>query len=223
LNEHWRVVDEDGLGWGGLGKVESKPEDLDVRLPHPNKAGRDEGIHNPVELEGANAVCIDLTRFIANDDDLQPELNLELGYKFNHLWIRLRLSKHEVTKLIPGKRSLLIEHHPSQIFIEGELPFLVGLEDEAMTLIHFRPIQHEVFRRSSARVMVPPVGEQDPAYIHKQRRDWERLFHFSFGQLVRKALLAVTEAGEHVRHRNEPHFCSRDRESYLVKSEWASS
>jgi hypothetical protein len=49
----------------------------------------------------------------------------------------------------------------------------VGLEDETMTVIHLCPIQFEVFGRSFARKVVPTIGEQYPAYIYKQRRDWE--------------------------------------------------
>jgi hypothetical protein len=165
--------------WRRLGKVKGKPEDLNVGLPHSDETGRDECIHQPVESEGVNAMGIDLTRLITNDDNFQAMLRLDLGNEAKHLWIRLRLSKHKVPKLIPGKWPLLKEHHPSQVFFEGELTLLVCLEDETMTLIHLYPIQFEVFGRSFARKVVPTVGEQDPANIYKQRRDWERLLHFS--------------------------------------------
>ncbi len=173
LNEHRGVVDEDSALWGGLGKVKSEPEDLNVGFPHSNETGRDECVHKPVEPEGANAMGIHLARLITNDDNLQAVLRLELGDEAKHLWIWLRLGKHEVAKLIPGKWPLLKEHHPSQVFFKGELALLVGLEDETMTLIHLRPIQFEVFGRSFARKVVPTVGEQYPANIHKQRRNWE--------------------------------------------------
>jgi hypothetical protein len=48
LNEHRGVVYKNGLSHGGLGKIERKPKDLDVRLSHSNETGRDEGVHNPV-------------------------------------------------------------------------------------------------------------------------------------------------------------------------------
>jgi len=67
LREHRRVVDEDRVRWGGLGKVKSEPEDLDVELSHSNKTRRDECVHKPVEPEGANAAGIDLARLITND------------------------------------------------------------------------------------------------------------------------------------------------------------
>jgi len=170
LNEHRGVVDEDSVRWRRLGKVESESKDLGVGLPHSNETGRDECVHKPVEPEGANAMSIDLARLITDDDNFQAVPRLELANEPKHLWVRLRLSKHEVPKLAPGKWPFLKEHHPSQIFFKGELALLVCLEDETMALIHLSPIQLEVFGRSFACKMVPTVGEQDPAYIYKQRR-----------------------------------------------------
>jgi len=43
----------------------------------------------------------------------------------------------------------------------------MGLEDKSMTLIHFGPVQLEVFSRASACEMVPAIGKQDPAHIYK--------------------------------------------------------
>jgi hypothetical protein len=172
LNEHRGVVDEDSALWGGLGKVKGEPEDLNIWLPHSNETGRDECVHQLVEPEGANAMGIDLARLIADHDNLQAVLSLELGNQAKHLGIWLRLGKHEIAKLISGKRPLLKEHHPPQVFLKGELALLVRLEDETMTLIHLRPIQFEVFGRSLAGKMVPTIREQYPAYIHKQRRNW---------------------------------------------------
>jgi hypothetical protein len=167
LNEHRSVVDEDDAIWRRLGEVKSEPEYLDVGLPHSDETGGDEGVNKWVEFEGANAVGIDLARLIDNDDNLQAVLSPELGNEDKHVWIRLRLSKHEVPKLVPGEWPLLKEHDPSQIFFKGELALLVRLKDETMTLIHLCPIQFEVVGRSFVREMVPTVGEQYPAYIHK--------------------------------------------------------
>ena len=48
----------------------------------------------------------------------------------------------------------------------------MGFEGQAMPLLHLGPLQLEVFRRPSASLMIPPVGEQDTADIQKQRSDW---------------------------------------------------
>jgi hypothetical protein len=140
LNEHRGVVDEDSALWGGLGKVKSEPEDLNIWLPHSNETGRDECVRQLVELEGPNAMGIDLARLVADHYNLQTVLRPELGYQAKHLWKRLRLSKHEIAKLAAGKRPLLKEHHPPQVFLKGKLALLVCFEDETMTLIHLRPI-----------------------------------------------------------------------------------
>ena len=84
---------------------------------------------------------IHLARLIANHDNLQPVLSLELRNQAEHFWIWLRLFKHKIAKLIPCKRPLLTKHHPSQVIFEGELALLVCLENETMTLIHLCPIQ----------------------------------------------------------------------------------
>jgi hypothetical protein len=70
-NEHRCVVDEDGPSRWRLGNVESKPKDLNVRLAQVNETGRDERIDKPVELKGANAVCINLARLIADHNDFE--------------------------------------------------------------------------------------------------------------------------------------------------------
>ena len=173
LNEHLSVVDKDSPLRGRLGKIKSELEDFDVGFPHSNETGGDECVHQPVEPEGTNAMGIHLARLITNDDNLETVLGLESSDETKHLWIRLRLSKHEVAKLIPRERSLLEEHHPPKVFFEGELALFVRLEDETMALIHLCPIQLEVFRRSFARKVIPPVGKQYSAHIYKQRRDWK--------------------------------------------------
>jgi hypothetical protein len=42
-----------------------------------------------------------------------------------------------------------------------------------MPLLHFGPPQLEVLGRPSAGMMIPSVGEQDPADIQKKRRNLE--------------------------------------------------
>jgi hypothetical protein len=180
LNKHCSVVDEKGALWSRLGKVKSEPEDLNIGLTHSNETGRDECVNKPVELERANSVGINLAGLITHDDDPQAMLRFEFSHEVEHLCMRLRLSKHEVSKLASREGPLLKEHHPSQVFFEGELAFLVCLEDEAMTLIHVFPIQLEVSGRLFTRKMVPAVGEQDSTYIYKHCRNWKRFFHFSF-------------------------------------------
>jgi hypothetical protein len=173
LDEHRGVVDEDSALRGCLGKVKGEPEDLNIWLPHSNETGRDECVHQLVELEGPNAMGIDLARLVADHYNLQTVLRPELGYQAKHLWKRLRLSKHEIAKLAARKRPLFMEHDPPQVFLEGEFALLVRLEDQTMTLIHLSPVQFEMFGRSIARKMFPSVGEQHPAYIYKQGFNWE--------------------------------------------------
>jgi hypothetical protein len=160
-----------------LGKVKGKTKDIDIWLAHTNKAGRKEGIRQLVQLERANAVRIDRARFIADHDDLQAMPLFELSDEFDHPGVRLRLSEHEVPKLIPREGSLFIKDHPAKVFLKRELSFFVGLEDEAMSFIHLCPIKIEVRGRSFAGQMVPPIGEQDPADIHKQSSNRQRSFH----------------------------------------------
>ena len=183
LNEHLGVVDEEHPSWDRLCEIKSEPKNLGIRFPHSNETGGYERIRKLVELEGTNAVRIDLARFIANDDNLQTVLQFKFGNEPKHLWKGLGLSKHEIAKLIPGEWPFCIEDHPFQVFLEGELAFLMGLEDETMSLIHLRPAQPEVSCRSSACKMVPTVCKQYPAHIYKQRRDWKMLFQDSIREI----------------------------------------
>src|SRR5271155_5020560 len=101
LDKHRRVVDVDDLRRGRLGEIQCKPEDLDIRLAHVDKAGRDEGIYKSVQLERTDTMRVHLARFIADHNDLQAIPNLEVSNKRNHPVTRLRLRKDEVPELTP--------------------------------------------------------------------------------------------------------------------------
>jgi len=60
---------------------------------------------------------------------------------------------------------------------ESELSLFVDFKVEAMPLFHLAPIQLELRRGSPAGVVIPSVGEQDTADIHKKAGIWERLLH----------------------------------------------
>jgi hypothetical protein len=55
----------------------------------------------------------------------------------------------------------------------------VDFEDEAMPLLHLGPIQLELCYGSPAGVVIPPVGEKDPADIHKNAGNWSFLPHLA--------------------------------------------
>jgi hypothetical protein len=121
MNEHECVVDEDRLRRSGLRQVVTEPEDPGVRLPLLHDARRDKGVHQLVELNGSHATGINLTRIIADKDDPHTVLSLEVCNEVKHLGPRLRLSNHEVAKLVPRKRSHFIGHHPIEVLFKGEL------------------------------------------------------------------------------------------------------
>ena len=102
------------------------------------------------------------SRLVADDDHLQAALRFELGGQSKHLWIGLRLSKHEVAKLVARKGTLFKEHHPIQVFFERHLTLLVSLEDKAVTPVHLGPIELEVFSGALARQVVPSFVSNTP-------------------------------------------------------------
>src|ERR1035438_9796833 len=55
----------------------------------------------------------------------------------------------------------------------------MGFEDQAVPIFHLSPRQLEVLRHPSARVTIPPVGEQDAADIREAGRDRERSFYLA--------------------------------------------
>ena len=114
LDEHCCVVDKGDLLSRRLGKVKGETKDIDIWLAHANKAGRNEGIRQLVQLERANAVRIDRARFIADHDDLQTMPLLESSDEFDHPGERLRLSEHEVPKLVPRECFAFHKRPPSQ-------------------------------------------------------------------------------------------------------------
>src|ERR1035437_1413406 len=97
-----------------------------------NEAGRDEGIHEPVQLERTNAICVHLAGFIADYNDLQAIPSLKAGNKLNHPGAWLRLRKDEISKLAPREWPLLIEDHPAQILLEGHPSLFMRLEDQSV-------------------------------------------------------------------------------------------
>ena len=88
LNEHRRVFDiDDPPGWR-LGDVQCQPKNVRVWLADVDEAGGHKRIHNPVQLELANPMAIQFTRFVADHDNLQPMPNLELSHQLDHLGVR---------------------------------------------------------------------------------------------------------------------------------------
>lgn len=163
LDEHRRVVHEDDLRGWCLSDVQGKPKDVGIGFAHVDEAGGDERVDELVELKCENAVRVYLARFIADHNDFQAVPSLERGDKFEHPGVWLGLGKHEVPKLVPSERSLLVKDYPAQILFEREFSLLVRLEDQAMARLHLRPIHLEVLGRSFASQMIPSVGEQDLA------------------------------------------------------------
>ena len=180
LNKHRSVFDIDDVLRRRLGNVQRKPKDVCVGLADVNEARGNKGVDKLVELKLANAICIHRARFVADHGDLQTVPDLESRDQIDHLGVRFRLREHEAPKLIPCEGSLLVEDHPTQVFLERKLPLFMSFEDEAVPLFHLRPRQLEVLRSSSASVMIPTVGEQYSANIHKQAGDSRRFLHYSF-------------------------------------------
>jgi hypothetical protein len=116
LNEHWSIVDEDCLRGLHLSYVQSKPEDVHVRLANVNEARGNEAIDKPIQFEPLNSMCIQLSPFVADDGYLHPQPELELGNQLDHLRERFRLRKHEAPKLITGEWPFLVEDDETQIF-----------------------------------------------------------------------------------------------------------
>jgi hypothetical protein len=81
------------------------------------------------------------------------------------------LREHEAPKLIPCKLSLPVEHHPAQVFFQGELTDVVCVEGQVMPVVHLSQIQIEYLRSQMAGLVVLPVGEQDASNVQKQRVD----------------------------------------------------
>jgi hypothetical protein len=53
------------------------------------------------------------------------------------------------------------------------------LEDQAMALLHLSPVQLEFSGSLSSRTIVPPIGKQHIADIHKQCCNRDCFFHSS--------------------------------------------
>ena len=90
------------------------------------------------------------------------------------------MCKHEVPELLPRERSLLVEHRQAEVFLEGELSLLVGLEGQVMALFHLGQLQLEGRGRRLTPVMIPPVAEQDSADVEKHAGDTSRILHRLF-------------------------------------------
>ena len=148
------------------------------RLSHLNEAGRNEEIHESVQLERADSVRIQLARFVTYYNNFQPVPYLEVGDHLDHSWIGFGLGEHESSKLRPRERALLIEDHQAKILFECELALFVDLESHPMPRFHRRPRQLEVGGRASAGMMIPPVREQDTADIYKRAGYLRRTLHF---------------------------------------------
>ncbi|MEP7096388.1 MAG: hypothetical protein ABI748_01890 [Dokdonella sp.] len=151
FDKHRRVVDEDGLRCSRLSEVEREPKDSNVGFAYVDEAGRDERVHKLVELERPDAIRIQFTTLIANDNYLEVIRRLEFDNEFNHHRVRLRLSEHEVAKLSSRERLLLVKDDPAEVILKGESAFFVRLEDQTMPFVQVTPRQLEMLCRPLAR------------------------------------------------------------------------
>ena len=99
------------------------------------------GGNKRIQLELANPVRIQFPGLVAEHNDLQAILRLELADQLDHFGTRFRLRKHEAPELRPGERSLQIKDHSAQIFLQRELVLFVDIEVQAMPLFEFAPVQ----------------------------------------------------------------------------------
>jgi len=97
LDEHRRVVDVDDprRGVWATSNASRKMFTSGLRMWTKQEVLMT-GIREPVQLERANAICIHLAGFIADDNDLQAIPDLETCNQLDHSGVRLRLRKDEV-------------------------------------------------------------------------------------------------------------------------------
>src|SRR5664280_3300900 len=72
FDEHGNIVDVHDALRRDLGDVQREPEDVRVGLADVDEAGRDEEVYKSGKVERSNTIRIQLARFVADDDDLQP-------------------------------------------------------------------------------------------------------------------------------------------------------
>jgi hypothetical protein len=76
LNEHRSIVDKDCLRRLHLSYIQCKSEYIRVWLADVNVARGNEAIHEPIQFELPNSICIQLAPFVADDGYLQPQILL---------------------------------------------------------------------------------------------------------------------------------------------------
>src|ERR1019366_1010870 len=177
LDKQRRVFDINNLSGGCLGYVQRQLENIRVRFPETNEAGGNKSVHKPSKFEGADTMCVQFARLVTDDDNLQSVFGFQAANQFNHLGVRFRLREHETSKLGSRERTLLIEDHAVQIFVESNFILFVGFKVQAMPLFHLCPVQLKMFRCPPAGMMIPAVGEQDTADVEEEGCDWHGFFH----------------------------------------------
>jgi hypothetical protein len=61
----------------------------------------------------------------------------------------------------------LIKHDSIEVILEREPSLFVRFEVQSVPLLHVGPLQLEMFRRPSAGMMIPSIGEQDTADVQE--------------------------------------------------------
>jgi len=89
------------------------------------------------------------------------------------------LLAHEAPELRPREWPLLVKNDEAQVFFESELSLFVDFEDKAVPLFHLGPIQLELRHGTPPGVVVPSVGEQDTADIHKHTGNRRCFLHIA--------------------------------------------
>src|SRR6516164_8551221 len=165
------VVNEQAFLRTSLGDREGDAKDPFLGLARMDVAGAEEDLKTAAQMEGFDAVLIQLERLVVDGAD---EVAVRCGALLENRANRgkfLRLREHESSELLTGEFARAVEKRSVQVFVQGKLAGVECREGKFVAILKIFPVQVEGFARFLAGVAVPAVSQNDTANVPKQRCD----------------------------------------------------
>src|SRR5260370_9989541 len=168
------VVDEPELLPWALSALQRDEKNRFLRLARVQITRAEKHLEVSSQSKRFDAVFVQLQRFVVDRADKifsGSRRGVEHGAR---LRVLLRLREHERREFFPCEPARPVEQRAVEILIQRNVPGIKRRKRKVVAILKFFPIQAKRLGRFAPRPRVPAIGQDDPADVPKQRRDFRQ-------------------------------------------------